>query len=687
MDEPEGECYTLKGGLPRLLKCCEADIQRILTHASCSVSNLATRATLLIKLYVLHCFESNVAIPKLTLDLVRHAFKVVGGQELRPERPPDDEPEEGAPKKKRNRVAETARRALSRFYVDHFDVLRPADDVLPSTKLLGDVVGYTARELLTNVEVHIKEHYADFVLAYARTALRVEPELQRVAEQSEDRFLANKIVSDLLNVDGAKPRAPQELQSWIAEQRRVVRPEKTRFKENSIPYDLKCDPQDYLLPMLRMARYRETRESDIRLHHTLPLHTSAVPMHITLDTKTLVQLFFGLKPDPESDRTVFSSLGMEKSSLVKSFADHKDAIWTALFRMDRRIFRNTTKFAFNYTIKTDGVSCCVVHMRRDLANRSERKRKRKEKKPGNEEKYIDDVDMSQYAGRQVVGIDPNKGNLMFCSTEGGETRFRYTQGQRSCDLKTAHRNAIMRNMKDTASVSEQTIAQWEAQLNAHNFKTVSVQAFRECIRAKLLVTAKVAAFYRDRWFRKNRLNAYFDKGTSERKMLDAFEREFGSPDKVVVGFGDWKQHHQMKHKPPTMGKGLRKLLRKKYPVFLVDEYCTSKKCSGCESVDDGDCAPFKKYEELSDEERRLTCARPPRNNVTESGAGTPPARNFRGLLRCQSCGKVWNRDENAARNMARLTRYAIERKARPAYLRRSKSPAYADQSSCGESVS
>src|SRR5690606_15580430 len=100
------------------------------------------------------------------------------------------------------------------------------------------------------------------------------------------------------------------------------------------------------------------------------------------------------------------------------------------------------KFAFNYTIKTDGVSCCVVHMRRDLAVRAERKRKRKEKKPGSEEKYIDDVDMSKYAGRQVVGVDPNKGNLMFCSMEGGETRFRYTQGQRSCDLKTAHRNAI-----------------------------------------------------------------------------------------------------------------------------------------------------------------------------------------------------------------------------------------------------
>jgi len=65
---------------------------------------------------------------------------------------------------------------------------------------------------------------------------------------------------------------------------------------------------------------------------------------------------------------------------------------------------------------------------------------------------------------------------------------------------------------------------WETQLSTHHFKTVALVALlrvrvhpRQAGRG---VVAKVAMLYQECFFRKNRLNAYLDKGRSEGKMTD-----------------------------------------------------------------------------------------------------------------------------------------------------------------------
>ena len=37
----------------------------------------------------------------------------------------------------------------------------------------------------------------------------------------------------------------------------------------------------------------------------------------------------------------------------------------------------------------------------------------------------------------------------------------------------------------------------------------------------------------------------------------------------------------MKHLMPSSNLGLKRLIEKKYKVLMIDEYCTSKLCSGC----------------------------------------------------------------------------------------------------------
>ncbi|KAL0236379.1 hypothetical protein GEMRC1_002961 [Eukaryota sp. GEM-RC1] len=78
-------------------------------------------------------------------------------------------------------------------------------------------------------------------------------------------------------------------------------------------------------------------------------------------------------------------------------------------------------------------------------------------------------------------------------------------------------------------------------------------------------------------------------------MLHRFALQFGNPDEVVVGYGDWNDtaFRRRRGKASTVkGASIRKLLRKfGLKVFLVDEFKTSKCCSACVSRnDEGICS-------------------------------------------------------------------------------------------------
>ena len=93
---------------------------------------------------------------------------------------------------------------------------------------------------------------------------------------------------------------------------------------------------------------------------------------------------------------------------------------------------------------------------------------------------------------------------------------------------------------------------------------------------------------------------------------------------------------------------MRQLLRKnKYQVYLVDEYRTSCRCSKCEG---GECSKFMTREN----------PKPYRNNF----------RLVHGLLSCQNCANVWNRDCNGAKNIYKIAKNIINEKERPGYLSR-----------------
>ena len=191
-------------------------------------------------------------------------------------------------------------------------------------------------------------------------------------------------------------------------------------------------------------------------------------------------------------------------------------------------------------------------------------------------------------------------------------------------------------------------------------KTLDIAKFKEYIQKKIEINSILYPFYEKTIFRKLKLQGYRQTKKSEQKLMNNFEKKFGSPEKVVVCFGDYEQKKHMKFKEPSMGKGMRTLFRKAgYKTYLVDEFRTSCMCSkcGCQpsaltSLGEGRCEKFMTIEN----------PRPYRKGKIL----------VHGLLRCKNGCGYWNRDTNGATNIYKIASHAVNKIDRPFYLCRSK---------------
>ena len=124
---------------------------------------------------------------------------------------------------------------------------------------------------------------------------------------------------------------------------------------------------------------------------------------------------------------------------------------------------------------------------------------------------------------------------------------------------------------------------------------------------------------------------------------------------AIICIGDFEQHKHRKFKEPVEARGFSTIFcRTGYQVFLVDEYRTSCRCSAVYDGKDcaGKCSTFTK--------RRNP--KPMRSNII----------TVHGVLKCETCGALWNRDDNAARNIYRIAFNATHGGNRPEYLSRKK---------------
>ena len=148
---------------------------------------------------------------------------------------------------------------------------------------------------------------------------------------------------------------------------------------------------------------------------------------------------------------------------------------------------------------------------------------------------------------------------------------------------------------------------------------------------------------------------------------------------VILGFGDWKGPGKTPISRKTCGplQDIKYVLSKRKNVIMeeIDEYCSSKRCSGCHSV--------------------LTNMRAMRTTHKKQPDGTVKISTQRGrvhkILHCRSstnglgghCGASWDRDVNASRNLLELTQSQIFGMQRPSAFCRKTTEANSANAVCG----
>lgn len=624
---------------PEFFKSTKTSLKSILKHPEINtkkINDVVIKAHKIVihtlqflKMYILHYYQTySHTIPTIDKVLILNIMKVVCGEK---------HTNQGRlPKKETLDLIEN----LTSFYTEHYKPYTQPEQL--DYEYMSNVLSYLCEDIMTMYENNIQLHYVDYVERFVNVVWKkkmIVEKIRKIFPTKKEREARvrqlekelRKIKNDLLNVESNVEYTSQpHYHKWITQQKKHILPDKEKFQKQSIYYDLKCKPIDYLPCMIAMMKRVENDEETIS--NVFPLRSSISPGYIRLDTITLVYLLLRKEQGKTSD---YNNQGNTKK--------HEDKIWKFFFRTEKKVFHKTD-FSFHHMISTDGVGVSILFIRDDLVG----KRLPNAKKGVSKELYIDELnDYSTLQNKKIIGIDPGKEDLIYCVDDASKDAnvFRYSQNQRRKETKMKKYNNIILGMK-TNKIQGKSVIEYETELSLYNRKTLCIDKFKAYINEKNRINHLLFDFYAKQLFRKLKFGRHINIKRSEQKMISDFRKTYGNPDEVVICIGDWEQRQQMKYKEPTLGIGMRSLFRKnKYKVYLVDEFRSSCKCSKC---DGGVCEKFM-------------VRKNPRPNKDDM-------RLVHGLLHCKNgCGE-WNRDRNGSSNIYKIAHQAIYGLERPSYL-------------------
>jgi hypothetical protein len=627
-EKPPEFFKSIKTSLKSILKHPEINTPKI-NDVVIKAHKIVIHTLQFLKLYMLHNYETNNHIlPGIDKVLILNVMKVVCGEK---------HTNKGRISKKE--TLELVEK-LKSFYTDHYKPYTQPEQL--DYEYMSNVLSYLCEDIMTMYENNIQLHYVDYVERFVNVVWRKNMLIEKIrkifpSKKERDARIRHlekelrQIKNDLLNVDNSIAYTSKSYyHGWIIQQKMHILPIKDKFQKQSIYYDLKCKPMDYFPCMIAIMKQVENDEETIS--NAFPLRSSISPGYIRLDTITLVNMLLRKEQGNKCD---YSNQGNTKK--------YEDKIWTFFFRTEKKVFRKND-FSFHHMISTDGVGVSILFIRDDLVG----KRLPSARKCVSKELYIDELnDYSTLQDKKIVGVDPGKEDLIYCVDDASKDAnvFRYSQNQRRKETKMKKYNNIILAMK-TNKIKGKSVIEYETELSNYNRKTLQIDKFKTYINEKNRINNMLFGFYAKHLFRKLKFGRYINIKRNEQKMMSDFKKIYGNPENVVICIGDWEQRQQMKYKEPTLGIGMRSLLRKnKYNVFLVDEFRTSCKCSNCNG---GVCEKFMVREN-------------PRPNKDDM-------RLVHGLLRCKSgCGS-WNRDRNGSSNIYKIAYQAIHNLERPTYL-------------------
>jgi len=595
-----------------------------------------------LKLYFLHLYETKQTFPTLDKEYICDIFKVITIRKCNSGGYTD-----------KNMPDQL--RTLTNFYKNNYS-LTIANEILYYDKL-PYILAYEAIDMITNINNNIQEHFINHLNKYVNIIFDVKNKRDEITKNNKDKIIRkelhkqlyeeiNKVKKDLITFGSFT--SDVKYHEWIKTEKCKIFPNKTQFEENNIYYELKSNTQYFLYGMFYVCNELEkinnerikNNEKQIRLFNVLPLRTNIIPKNICIDTCGLIQNLMN-EDDYDTD-------------LLKTYKKQNKyfELWNKYFKLNKRVFKKGKLYKFNYMIRTDGISCCILFVRVDKNGKSLSKTWQN-KKCCQEENidYIEKANVEEIKNKKIICCDPGMSDLLYCGYKNNDDKletFRYTQNQRRLETRMKKYSHIKDKINKETKIEDKSIKEIETTLSTLNSKTCIFNEFKNYCIEKNKINYKLYSHYEQTIFRKFKLNSFTNKQKSENKMIKNFENKFGNPINTIFVIGDWdKGDYNMKGKEPTICKKFRRIFKNAgYRTYLINEYKTSKLCNCCNEE-------LEKFLEKP--------SKKPKNK------GKLELCN--GLLRCQTVkhkSEVFhNRDKNAVQNMLNIVKSIINTGKRP----------------------
>ena len=563
-------------------------IQPLINNLVFEMNDLVIHTYQFIRLYILNCYTTNLLLPTIDEPFILYCIKTLGIRDNRGKKGKDTE------------LLET----LEDFYKTEYQPLLNHEKTnLKNTTFL---LPYLATQIHTSLHNNFQEHFIKHFLRF------INKTTNEITDDKATLFQFKKQLLELNETD-------EIFSNWKLTHLSNILPNEIK---KSIHYDIKVRPFEYLKGMLYMNSVLEKQEN--KLFQPLPLRNNIVPKHIIIDTASLINLFC-----PEKDK---EGNKVKKCELLSNVKKNQNEVWSNFINLKDKIFKNKY-YQFYNQIQTDGISCCLLFIRKDL----------KDKKWGSripvlqEQDFYNIEDLSKeqldtLKDRNIVGCDPGKRSLVYMMDKNGN-KLQYTAPQRKRESKTKTNQRILLLERKRNGIVEK-----ETHLSFQNSKSVDYEKFKIYLVEKDKLNKETTDFYKRDVWRKMKFRQYSYGKKSIDTFLDKIKETFG--ENILIGYGNWSRSSQMKHFMPTLNKGLRKLIHKKYDTITINECNTSKKCCDCN----------KDLEYYKDKEGKKV---------------------FR-LLVCSNCVSCVNkkivfrtRDANSSINIMKLTSCWIDKQERP----------------------
>lgn len=516
-----------------------------------------------IRLYMLYKFYRNEELPIIDKEFVLYCIRTLGNRDNR-----------GKQSKNKFLVKE-----LDDFYEKEFKNCINKDKFQLKNK--SYLIPYLAIQIQTGFNNNIKEHFITRIRRFMNT-FKPEHLFDKKIKDKENKKIWNKIknliLQDKINdiseeiykiTKSENSQNLQEFKEWSLSIKNKFLPKEY---EKSYGYDVKVNPNKYIKYTILMNSEIENRNDEIqnkindsgseeekrklrtdkkKLFQPIPLRNTIIPHYITIDTNVIL--------------SHFANKG--ESQLNKKTKRKQRHIWLKVFNIDNKIFN---KEGYKFTsIQTDGIGVSIIF---------EKNKKHKKSEESDNEFYIDelnDEELNHIKNRKIISADPGKQNLVMLLDENNN-KLRYTNVQRRAESLRKRNKRITDIERLKNKIQEK-----ESILSIQNSKTVVYEKFKKYIIEKTKLNEELKDFYERELFRKLKWRTHIYKRKSEDKFLNNIEKKYGKKDEIVIAYGNWSNTKQMKYIMPTMGKGLRRIIEKKFDIVLIDEYNTSKLCSKC----------------------------------------------------------------------------------------------------------